>query len=158
MGSGGGSVGIAGTTEHAKVVVEGGCAIQSEVGSGVAHCFRVEAVETCVGVQGLCLVAGRERRPEEKATYHVGGGACVWPGRSGRGVGAREMQLDTMGEEEGMRGVVVELATIITLEGTDRATELWGDPGEEVGESGKSVGLQSKRKSPEKMGKIIGDI
>jgi hypothetical protein len=38
-----------------------------------------------------------------------------------------------MGEEERTRGVVVELAAIITLEGTDRATELGGDPGEEVG-------------------------
>jgi hypothetical protein len=30
--------------------------------------------EMCGGVQGLCPVAGRERRMEEKATYHVGGG------------------------------------------------------------------------------------
>jgi hypothetical protein len=47
-----------------------------------------------------------------------------------RGVGAGEAQLDAMGEE-GAR-VVVELATIITLEGMDRATKLGGDPGEEV--------------------------
>jgi hypothetical protein len=26
------------------------------------------------GVQGLCPVAGRERRMEEKATNHIGGG------------------------------------------------------------------------------------
>jgi hypothetical protein len=51
--------------------------------------------------------------------------------------------------------VVVELATIVTLQGTDQAIELGGDPGEEVSEGGKSVGLQPKRKSPEKMGKII---
>jgi hypothetical protein len=37
MGSGGGSVGIAGTTENVKMVVGGGCAIQCKVGSGVAH-------------------------------------------------------------------------------------------------------------------------
>jgi hypothetical protein len=41
------------------------------------------------------------------------------------------MQLDTVGEE-GARGVVVELAAIITLEGTDRVTKLGGDPSEEV--------------------------
>jgi hypothetical protein len=75
MGSGGGTVGIAGTTEHAKVVVGGGCAIQGKVGSGVAHRLRGEAVEVCGGVQGLCPVAGMERRLEEKATDHIGGGA-----------------------------------------------------------------------------------
>ena len=35
-----GSVGIAGTAEHAKVVVGGGCALQGEVGGGVAHRLR----------------------------------------------------------------------------------------------------------------------
>jgi hypothetical protein len=51
MRSGGGSVGIAGTAEHSKVVVGGGCAIQSEVGSGMAHRLRGEAdEEMCGGV------------------------------------------------------------------------------------------------------------
>jgi hypothetical protein len=31
--------------------------------------------------------------------------------------------------------------------------ELGGDPSEEVSEGGKSIGLQLKRESPEKMGK-----
>jgi hypothetical protein len=51
--------------------------------------------------------------------------------------------------------VVVELATVVTLQSTGRTTELGGDPGEEVSEGGKSVGLQPKRKIPDKMGKII---
>ena len=76
MGSGGGSVGIVGTTKHVKVVVGGGRAIHDKVGSGVAHRHRGEAVEEmCGGVQGLCPVAGRERHLKEKATNHVGGGA-----------------------------------------------------------------------------------
>jgi DNA/RNA endonuclease YhcR with UshA esterase domain len=37
----------------------------------------------------------------------------------------------------------------------DRTTELGGYPGEEVSEGGKSIGLQLKRESPEKMGKLI---
>jgi hypothetical protein len=37
MGSGGRSVRIAGTAEHAKVVVGGGYAVQGEVGSRVAY-------------------------------------------------------------------------------------------------------------------------
>ena len=60
-----------------------------------------------------------------------------------------------MGEEERTRGVVVELAAIITLEGTDRATELGGDPGEEVSEGGERVRLLPKGKSPKKVRKII---
>jgi hypothetical protein len=49
-----------------------------------------------------------------------------------------------VGEEERVRSMVVELAAIITLEGTNRATELGGDPGEKVGEGGECVGLQLK--------------
>jgi hypothetical protein len=60
-----------------------------------------------------------------------------------------------MGEEEGSRGVVVELVAIVTLEGTDRATELGGDPVKEVGEGGERVGLQPKRESPKKMGVVV---
>jgi hypothetical protein len=108
-------------------------------------------------VQGLCPVAGRERRLEEKAADHIGGGAnhALGPTVLRRGVGARETQLKASGEEERLRGVVVELAAIVSLQCTDRATELGGDPDEEVCESGKSVGLQPKRKSPDKMRKII---
>jgi hypothetical protein len=49
MGSGGGNVGIAGTTEHVKVVVIGGYAIQGKVGSVVAHRLRGDAVEEMCG-------------------------------------------------------------------------------------------------------------
>ena len=44
---------------------------------------------------------------------------------------------------------------IVTLEGTDRATKLGGDPSEEVGEGGEHVGLQPEWKSPKKVRKII---
>jgi hypothetical protein len=66
--------------------------------------------EMCDGVQGLCPVAGRERRLEEKAADHVGGGAndAFGPTVLGRGLGAQQTQLDAMGDEEGSRGVVVE--------------------------------------------------
>jgi hypothetical protein len=37
--------------------------------------------------------------------------------------------MNAMGEKEGSRGVVVKLAVIVTLEGTDRATKLGGDCG-----------------------------
>jgi hypothetical protein len=47
--------------------------------------------------------------------------------------------------------VVVELVVVVALQGTDRAMELGGDPGKEVSEGGKSVGLQPKKESPEEM-------
>jgi hypothetical protein len=112
------SVRVAGTTEHAKVVVGGGCAIQGEVGSRVAHRRGGKTVEKVGGgVQGLCLVAGRERRLEEKAADHIGGGAnhAFGPTVLGRGVGARETQLDAMSEKEREGGVIVELAAVVTL-------------------------------------------
>jgi hypothetical protein len=93
MSSSGGSVRIASTTELAKVVVEGDCAIQGEVESRVAHRLRWEAVEEVDGgVQGFCPVAGRERRLEEKTSYHIGGGTnhAFSPTVLRRGVGTRE--------------------------------------------------------------------
>jgi hypothetical protein len=93
MRGGGGSVIITGTTEHAKVVVRGGCAVQGEAGSRVAHRLRGKAVEEVYGgVQGLCLVAGGERCLEAKAVGHISGGAnhAFGPAVLGRGVGKRE--------------------------------------------------------------------
>jgi hypothetical protein len=106
---------------------------------------------------GPLPVAGRERRLEEKAADHIGGGANHAFGSAvlGRGVRAQETQLDAMSEKKRAGGVIVELAAIVTLQGTDRAVKLGGDPGEEVCEGGECVGLQSKRKSPKKMGKVI---
>ena len=62
-----------------------------------------------------------------------------------------------MREKEGTRGGVVELAAIITLEGTNRVTELGGDLGVEMGESVKGVELELFRKSLEKMREVIQD-
>jgi hypothetical protein len=59
----------------------------------VAHRLRWKAVEEVGGdAQGLCPVAGRERRLKEKATDHIGGGSdhALGPTVLSRGVGARE--------------------------------------------------------------------
>jgi hypothetical protein len=154
-----GSVRVASTAEHAKVVVGGGCAVQGEVGSRVAHRLGGKTVEKVgASVHGLCPVASRERCLEEKAADHICGGAnhVFGPAVLGRSVRAREMQLDAaMSEKEREGGVIIELAAVVTLQGTDRAVKLGGDPGKEVCEGGECVGLQSKRKSPKKMGKVI---
>jgi hypothetical protein len=43
----------------------------------------------------------------------------------------------------------------LSLKGTNRATKLGGDPGEEVCEGGKGVELQPKRESPKKVREVI---
>jgi hypothetical protein len=124
----------------------------------VAHRLRGKTVEEMSGsMKGLCPVGGRERRLKEKAADHVGGGAnhALGPAVLSRGVGTRETQLDAVSEEERAGGVVVELAAIVTLQGTDRAAELGGYPGKEVSEGGKRVGLQPKGESPKEMGVVI---
>jgi hypothetical protein len=85
------SVRVAGTTEHAKVVIGGGCVVQCEVGSRMAHRLGGKTVEKVGGgVQGLCPLAGMERHLEEKAANHIGGGAnhAFGPAVLGRGVRA----------------------------------------------------------------------
>jgi hypothetical protein len=94
MRSSGIIVRIAGTIEHALMVVGGDCVVQGEVGSRVAHRLRGKTVEeVCGGVQGLCQVAGRERRLEEKAM------SCTAAPTSGNGVpvtyGVRVSALNT---------------------------------------------------------------
>jgi hypothetical protein len=46
---GSGSVRVAGTAEHPKVVIGRGCAVQGEVGGRVAHHLRGKAVEEMCG-------------------------------------------------------------------------------------------------------------
>ena len=113
----------------------------------MVHRLRWEAVEE---VGSLCPVARRERRLKEEAVDHVGGSANHALGSTvlGRGVGARETQLNATGEEERPRGVLVKLVAIVTLQCTDGAMELGGDLGEELSKDGKRVRFQSERKSP----------
>jgi hypothetical protein len=85
------SVGIADTTKYAEEGVGRGGAVQGEIGGGVAHRLRGEAVEEVGGcVKGLCPVAGRKGCLEEETTDHVGGGAnhVLGPTVLSRGVGA----------------------------------------------------------------------
>jgi hypothetical protein len=116
MGSGGRSVRIAGTTENLKVVVRGAVSYRAKWGVGWLTAFEGRQLR-CVAVCSLCPVARRERRLEEEATNHISGGVnhVFDPAVLGRGVGARETQLDAVGGKERTGGVVVELAAIVTL-------------------------------------------
>lgn len=76
-------------------------------------------------VESLHLVLGGKRCLEEKATYHVGGGA----NHAFREVKVLESR-NRIREERARRGVV-ELKTIIALESTNRSVELGEDPSKE---------------------------
>jgi hypothetical protein len=58
-----------------------------------------------------------------------------------RSVQTRHTQLNTSGEKERARGVVIELTTVVTLDGLNGEAELSGHPGKEVKEGGESVRL-----------------
>jgi hypothetical protein len=151
--SSGGDVGIANITKNLKVGIGGGCAIKGKVGGGggVTHCLGGNAIEMGSNVFSLCPIADRKRPLKEEATYHVSGGAnnLFGPTVLKGSVGAQESQCNIV-EEKGVRGRVVELATVITLEGTNRTSELGGDQ-----EGVECIRLQSPRKSPNKMRKVI---
>ena len=57
--------------------------------------------------------------------------------------------------QKGADSGVVELFTVVGLEGVNGTTELGGDVGVEGGESSGDVGLFAERKSPHKMREII---
>ena len=65
----------------------------------------------------------------------------------GGGIRARHPQLYPVGEKEVMGGGVIELPTVVTLNGLNGEAELSGHPGEEVAEGGESLRLGTQRKS-----------
>jgi hypothetical protein len=67
----------------------------------------------------------------------------------------RHLQLHAVGEKEVTGGGVIELSTVVTLNGLNGEAELSGHPGEEVAEGGESLRLGTQRKSPHIMRKII---
>ena len=50
-----------------------------------------------------------------------------------RGIRTRHTQLNTSREEEGMGGGVIELTSVVALNGLNGEAELSGHPGKEVG-------------------------
>jgi hypothetical protein len=72
-----------------------------------------------------------------------------------RGVWAGHPKLHTMGKEELPRGGFVELAPIVVLDTLDLVAELSTDKREELSNTKKSVRLQTQRKSPGIVQKII---
>jgi hypothetical protein len=144
--SSGSGVGVTRTPEDSKVIVPRRDTEKSvvwrESGAGSG---RKTIEEVGGGVQALSPETSRKRRLEQKGAHGVVCGAnhalslAILRG----GIRARHAQLDTVREEEGMRGGVIKLTTIVTLDGLDGEAELCGHPSEEVKERGKSIRLRT---------------
>jgi hypothetical protein len=69
----------------------------------------------------------------------------------------RHTQLNTSGEKKGARGGVIELTTVVALDGLNGEAKLSGHPGKEVKEGGEGVRLRTQREGPGVVRKIIND-
>jgi hypothetical protein len=126
-------VGIAGAAKDAEVHIRGCGVEEGKDGSGMTdHLGGEVVVEIGGNIQRLHPIAGGERCLEE-VTKHVGGGANHASGSTilMGSVGAREPYLNLMRKEE-RAGGVVQIATIVALERTNRTVELGGDPSNEM--------------------------
>ena len=158
MWSGGREIGVAGAPKYTKMLIRGCGAEESEVGSGSVAGLRGKAVqEVRGGVESLSPVASWKGSLEQQRAHDIVGGAdhALSLAVLGGGVGTRHPELDAVGEKEGARGGVVELAAVITLDSFDDAIELSGHPREKVRKSGERVRLQTQRKSPRIVRAII---
>ena len=66
-----------------------------------------------------------------------------------RGIRTRHTQLNTPREEEGTGGGVIELTSVVTLDGLNGEAELSGHPGLNGEEGGEGLRLSAQRKSKE---------
>jgi hypothetical protein len=71
-----------------------------------------------------------------------------------RSVWTRHAELNTP-REKGAGGVIIELTPVVALDSLDGETELSGHLGKEVEEGGKSLGVDTQRKTPRVVREII---
>jgi hypothetical protein len=130
-----GEIRIAGTTEHVQVLIGGGYSMEGEVWAGRADCLGGEVVQQiCDVVEPFYPVASRNRSLKKEGAQYIINGAedvlgftILW-----RSVGTRHPQKYPFGDEECMRGGVIELTTIVTLDDFDGAAKLCGDISEKI--------------------------
>ena len=72
-----------------------------------------------------------------------------------RGVWGGHAQVNTVGEEKGARAGVVELTSVVALDGFHRDAKLCAHIREEVCQCGKGVRFNTQRKSPQVMRTVI---
>jgi hypothetical protein len=158
VGRSGSGVGVTRTPKHAEVIVPRRGTEEGVVRSGSGAGRGRKAVQKIGGgVQALSPEASGKRGLKQKGTHGVVGGANhpLSLAILGRGVWTRHAELNTVREKEGTGGGVIELTTIVTLDGLDGEAELCRHPSEEVENGRESVRLCTKRKSPGVMREII---
>jgi hypothetical protein len=131
----GGEIRIAGTTEHAQVIIGGGDSMEGKVWTGRTDRLGGEAIQQiCGGVEHFYLVASWNRSLKEQGTQHIIDGAkdafdfTVLR----RSVGTKHPQKYPFGGEECARGDVIELTAIVALDCFDGAAKLFGDISEKM--------------------------
>jgi hypothetical protein len=135
MGGFGREIRIDGTTEHVQVLIGGGDSMEGEVWVGRADRLGGEVVQQiCGGVARFYPVASQNRSLKKQGAQHIINGAedaldftVMW-----RSVGTRHPQKCPFGGEECVRGGVIELMTIVTLDDFHGATKLCGDISEKI--------------------------
>jgi hypothetical protein len=105
-------------------------------------------------VKALCLEARGKGGLDQKSAHDIVRGpnhalclAILWG----------SLRTRHTGEKEGARGGVIELTTVVALDGLNGETELSGHPGKEVKKGGEGVRLGMQREGPGVVRKIIND-
>jgi hypothetical protein len=113
--------------------------------------------QICDGVEPFYPVVSRNRSLKKQGTQHIIDGVKDAFGFTvlRRSVGTRHPQKYPFGGEECARGGVIELTTIVALDGFDGAAKLCGDISEKMRQDGKNVRFNAQRKISHKMGVII---
>jgi hypothetical protein len=136
--------------------MRGGCQKERSKEWG-GHRLGWQAVEKVGGSgEGLSLVVRRKGSLKEQGVRDIVRCAnhALSPTILRRCVGTRHTEVDAAREEEITGHIDIELTAVVTLDAPDGATELSGDPSEEVRQGGKSVRFLMKRKSPQIMREI----
>jgi hypothetical protein len=126
----GGEIRIAGLTNHVKVLIRGGDSMEGEVWTDRADQLGGEAVQQiCGGVEPFYPVASQNRNMKKHGTHHIIDGVkhafnFTVPRRS---VWIKHPQKYPFGGKECVRGGIIELTAIVTLDDFDGATKLCGD-------------------------------
>ena len=156
----GGDVRVTCTPEDPKVVVARRGTEKSVVWSGSRRSSGRKTVKQIGGsVEALRPEARGQKSLDQKGAHDVI--RCAIHPLSlavlRRGVRTRHTQLNTLREEEGTGGGVIELTPVVTLDGLNSEAELSGHPGKEVEEGGEGLRLSAQRESPRVMRKIINN-
>jgi hypothetical protein len=146
VGGFGGEIRIAGTTEHVQVLIGGGDVMESEVWASHADRLGGEAVQQiCGGVEPFYPIASGNRILKKKGAQYIINDAEDVFGFTilQRSIWTRHPLKYPFGGEECVRGGVIKLTAIVTLDGFDGAAKLCGDIRKKFDKVEKSLGFNT---------------